>query len=116
MCFIFSIFVRRVDFLHDYAGFCFRFFLRACENALSTHTVKKRGCQANSTDISRVNLSYLRPKVSKGRSESPLVGRWGKAPYPKMLRYLFLEMFGLSLTAFFVQRNSLGKNTPIRPA
>ena len=24
-----------------------------------------------------------------------MVGRWGKAPYPKMLRYLFLEMFGL---------------------
>ena len=41
---------------------------------------------------------YLCPKVSKGRSESPLVGRWGKAPYLKMLRYLFPEMFGLSLT------------------
>ena len=27
------------------------------------------------------------------------MGRWGKAPYPKMLRYLFLEMFGLRLTA-----------------
>ena len=43
---------------------------------------------------------YFCPKVyGKGRPESPLVGRWGKAPYPKMLRCLFLEMFGLSLTA-----------------
>ena len=25
--------------------------------------------------------------------------RWGNAPYPEMLRYLFSEMFGLSLTA-----------------
>jgi len=46
-------------------------------------------------------IKYLRPKVSKGRPESPLVGRWGKAPYPKMLRYLLLEMFGFSLTASF---------------
>jgi len=29
MGFICSFFVRRVDFLHDYAGFCFRFFF-AC--------------------------------------------------------------------------------------
>ncbi|MEE0298942.1 MAG: hypothetical protein UD963_06595, partial [Christensenellales bacterium] len=36
---------------------------------------------------------------SKGRAESPLVGRWGKAPYPPMLRYLLFEMFGLILTA-----------------
>ncbi len=79
--------------------FAFDSILHACENALSTCIVKKRGCQANSTDISRVNPSYLRPKVSKGRSESPLVGRWGKAPYSKMLRYSFLEMFGLNLTA-----------------
>ena len=43
-------------------------------------------------------MKHLRPKVSKGRAESPLVGRWGKAPYPEMLRYLFLEMFGLILT------------------
>ena len=44
------------------------------------------------------NTKDLCPKVSKGRPESPLVGRWGKAPYSKMLRQLFLEMFGLSLT------------------
>ena len=52
------------------------------------------------TDISR-KIKYSGPKVSKGRSESPLVGRWGKAPYSKMLRYLLFEMFGLSLTALF---------------
>ena len=27
------------------------------------------------------------------------MGRWGKAPYSKMLRHFFLEMFGLRLTA-----------------
>ena len=37
------------------------------------------------------NTKNLCPKVSKGRPESPLVGRWGKAPYSKMLRQLFLE-------------------------
>ncbi|MBS5678651.1 MAG: hypothetical protein KHW91_02845, partial [Clostridiales bacterium] len=41
------------------------------------------------------------PNGRRKRSESPLVGRWGKAPYPQMLRYLFLEMFGLILTAPF---------------
>ena len=54
------------------------------------------------TDISRKKLSICARRFPKGdapngrrkRSESPLVGRWGKAPYPKMLRYLFLEMFG----------------------
>ncbi len=35
----------------------------------------------------------------QSKTESPLVGRWGNAPYPEMLRYLFSEMFGLSLTA-----------------
>ena len=54
----------------------------------------------NTEEFSR-KKEVLRPKVSKGRPESPLVGQWGKAPYPKMLRYLFLEMFGLSLTALF---------------
>ena len=39
------------------------------------------------------------PNGRRKRSESPLVGRWGKAPYLKILRYLFLEMFGLILTA-----------------
>ena len=32
------------------------------------------------------NTKDLCPKVSKGRPESPLVGRWGKAPYSKMPR------------------------------
>ena len=52
------------------------------------------GCQANNTDISRVKLSICARRFPKGdapnrrrkRSESPLVGRWGKAPYPQMLR------------------------------
>ena len=89
MGFICSFFIWRVDFLHDYAGFRFRFiFARLWKRFVNSHH-KKQSCQANSTDISRVNLSYLRPKVSKGRSESPLVGRWGKAPYPKTLRNLF---------------------------
>ena len=67
---------------------------------------RQKGCQANNTDISR-KTKYFCPKVSKEvfgcccqwqkqtiENESPLVGRWGKAPYPKMLRHLFLEMFG----------------------
>ena len=29
------------------------------------------------------------------------MGRWGKAPYPQILSYLFLEMFGLILTVPF---------------
>ena len=32
------------------------------------------------------NTKDLCPKVSKGRPESPLVGRWGKAPYSKIPR------------------------------
>ena len=66
----------------------------------------ERGCQANNTDILRIKRSICARRFPKGdapngrrkRSESPLVGRWGKAPYPKMLRYLLFEMFGLSLT------------------
>ena len=68
---------------------------------------RKRSCQANNTDLSRIKRRICARRFPKGdapngrrkRSESPLVGRWGKAPYPKMLRHLFLKMFGLSLTA-----------------
>ena len=38
------------------------------------------------------------------------MGRWGKAPYPKMLRHLFLEMFGLSLTAPLCSEKENWKN------
>ena len=63
-------------------------------------------CQADKTDISRIKRSICARRFPKGdapngrrkRSESPLVGRWGEAPYLQMLRYLFLEMFDLSLS------------------
>ena len=67
------------------------------------------GCQANNTDISRIKRSICVRRFPKGdapngcrkRSESSLVERWGKAPYPK---FLFLEMFGLILTTpFYLQ-------------
>ena len=67
------------------------------------------GCQANNTDISRIERSICvrrfptgdAPNGCRKRSESPLVERWGKAPYPK---FLFLEMFGLILTTpFYLQ-------------
>ena len=58
------------------------------------------------TPIFQSTTKYLHPKVSKEvfgcccqwqkqtiENESPLVGRWGKAPYPKCL------IFGLNLTA-----------------
>ena len=64
------------------------------------------GIIANRKDYSKSGGTRRFPKGDapnrrRKRSESPLVGRWGKAPYPKMLSYLFLEMFGLSLTAPF---------------
>ena len=45
-------------------------------------------------NLSKTKLSIFARRIPKGdapngrrkRSESPLVGRWGKAPYPKMLR------------------------------
>ena len=73
-----------------------------------TKLKKAQDCQAKNQHFKN-KTKYLRPKVSKEvfgcccqwqkqtiENESPLVGRWGKAPYPKMLRYLFLEMFGLN--------------------
>ena len=87
----------------------FRIFVKRDEPVCFPQGVSlhKKGCQANNTDISRIKLGICARRFPKGdapnrrrkRSESPLVGRWGKAPYPKMPRYLFLEMFGLSLTA-----------------
>ena len=38
------------------------------------------------------------------------MGRWGKAPYSKMLRHLFLEMFGLCLTAPLCSEKENWKN------
>ena len=40
-------------------------------------------CQANTTDISRIKLKYLRPKVSKGRSGKPFGGAMGQSPISK---------------------------------
>ena len=44
-----------------------------CENRIA------RGCQAKKPDNPSKYEEVLRPKVSKGRSESPLAGRWGRA-------------------------------------
>ena len=72
-------------------------------------------CQADNTDISRIKRSICARRFPKGdapngrrkRSESPLVGRWGEAPYPQMLRYLFLEMFDLSLSVPWISHSAV---------
>ena len=69
-------------------------------------------CQADKTDISRIKRSICARRFPKGdapngrrkRSESPLVGTMGRAPYLQMLRYLFLEMFDLSLSVPWISR------------
>ena len=94
------------------------------ERQLCRHLRERRGCQANHTDISRIKLRIFARRFPKrfsvvaasgrnkqSKTESPLVGRWGKAPYPKMLRHLFLEMFSLNLTVplrcYWVRRRGL---------
>ena len=73
-------------------------------------SLRKRSCRANKTDSSR---NEIFAKVSKGRPESPLVGRWAKPHILKMLR-LILERLGLSLTAFSMLKN--GQTVDVRCA
>ena len=63
--------------------------------------VNRRGCQAKKPGIPS-KTKNMRPKVSKGRSESPLAGRWGRAPSSKsrlFLEKLLLGMLWVGLTA-----------------
>ena len=76
---------------------------------LNSSSISENGTNFWTSAHSRIKLSIFArrfprddaPNGRRKRSESPLVGRWGKAPYSKMLRHLFLEMFGLSLTVPF---------------
>ena len=79
-----------------------------------TKLKKAPDCQAENQHFKNKTKS-LRPKVSKevfgcccqwqkqtNENGKPFGGAMGQSPISKMLRHLFLEMFGLSLTAPFI--------------
>ena len=100
MGFICSIFVRRVDFLHDYAGFYFRFDFACLWKRFVNSQRKKWGCQAHSADISRVCLSICARRFPKGDRKALWWGDGAKPHIPKCLDICFLKYL-VSLTALF---------------